>query len=126
MRLLITTDTVGGVWTFSKELVRGLMERGHSAALVSLGRMPSHAQKNDCALLARQWPDRFWYVPSPAPLEWMEDNMRALTEVAPLLASVADEFGAELLHCSQFCFGALDIPIPRIITAHSDVMSWAE
>ena len=31
----------------------------------------------------------------------------------------------DLLHSSQFCFGALDTSIPRLLTAHSDVLSWA-
>jgi glycogen synthase len=125
MRLLITTDTVGGVWTFTKELVQGLVECGHSMALVSFGRMPSQSQQNDCALIAKRWPDRFWYIPSSTPLEWMEDNVNAFSGAAPLLAEIAAKFGAQLLHSNQFCFGALDFPIPRIVTAHSDVLSWA-
>jgi glycosyltransferase involved in cell wall biosynthesis len=38
---------------------------------------------------------------------------------------MALEFGAEVLHSNQFCFGALPVNIPRIVTAHSDVLSWA-
>jgi glycosyltransferase involved in cell wall biosynthesis len=125
MRLLITTDTVGGVWTFTKELARGLLYHGHAVALVSFGRMPSPAQQNVCDLYLEQWPDRFLYVPSDAPLEWMTNNNQAFPEAALLLAKVAREFGAQLLHSNQFCFGALEYPIPRIVTAHSDVLSWA-
>jgi glycosyltransferase involved in cell wall biosynthesis len=125
MRLLITTDTVGGVWTFTKELVRGLLNHGNAVALVSFGRMPSPTQQNVCDLYSEQWPDRFLYVPSDAPLEWMANNNQAFTEPALLLAELAREFGAELLHSNQFCFGALDDSIPRIVTAHSDVLSWA-
>jgi len=43
-----------------------------------------------------------------------------------LLIRIAKEFGAELIHSNQFCFGALPIDIPKLITAHSDVLSWAE
>ena len=46
MRILMTTDTVGGVWSFTKELSRGLLENGCEVALVSLGRMPTHAMSS--------------------------------------------------------------------------------
>jgi len=32
----------------------------------------------------------------------------------------------ELLLSSQYCFGATECDIPRIVVAHSDVLSWAE
>jgi glycosyltransferase involved in cell wall biosynthesis len=56
----------------------------------------------------------------------MQENQRAWPDAAPLLMRIASEFGAEILHSNQFCFGALPIEIPRVITAHSDVLSWAE
>ena len=44
MRMLITTDTVGGVWTLRKSLHWELLNDGCAVALVSLGRLPSSAQ----------------------------------------------------------------------------------
>ena len=46
MRLLMTTDTVGGVWTFTKELTGGMLARGCEVTLVSLGKLPSPGQKH--------------------------------------------------------------------------------
>ena len=31
-----------------------------------------------------------------------------------------------MLHTNQFCYGQSAVPIPRIVVAHSDVLSWAE
>ena len=45
MRILMTTDTVGGVWTFTAELARQLLSRGHAVALASFGREPSEEQQ---------------------------------------------------------------------------------
>jgi glycosyltransferase involved in cell wall biosynthesis len=42
-----------------------------------------------------------------------------------VLKEVAREFRAELLHSNQFCYGAAKLRIPIIVTAHSDVLSWA-
>ena len=41
MHVLITADTVGGVWTYTRELACGLLHRGHRVTLVSFGRIPS-------------------------------------------------------------------------------------
>ena len=36
MRLLMTSDTVGGVWRFTQELTSGLLEAGDAVALGEL------------------------------------------------------------------------------------------
>ncbi|HLJ77768.1 MAG TPA: glycosyltransferase family 4 protein [Acidobacteriaceae bacterium] len=125
MRVLITTDTVGGVWTFTQELAGQLLSRGWFIHLVSLGREPSPSQQGWFEDTASQYTGRFSWAALDVPLEWMEDNERAWPEAAPALIRMAHESGADLLHSNQFCFGALPINIPRIVTAHSDVLSWA-
>lgn len=125
MRVLLTTDTIGGVWTFTAELTTELLNRGHSVALVSFGRAPSHYQASWAAATLNRFGISFHYVPSTAPLEWMQSNRSAYTAAAPLLLRIADAFLPDLLHTSQFCFGSLPLAMPKVITAHSDVLSWA-
>ena len=125
MRLLLTTDTVGGVWTFTQELATGLLERGCTVRLVSFGRAPSPAQQGQCDNLARRFSRRFSYLASDIPLEWMDENGRVQEQGSQLLQREVALFAPDLLHCNQFCFGALRSPVPRIVTAHSDVLSWA-
>ena len=124
MRVLLTTDTIGGVWTFTKELTAELLRMGHSVALVSFGRTPSQEQSAWCAAVGERWSSDFRYEAFTVPLEWMNPNEDAYVGGEPLLRRVADEFCPDLLHSSQFCFGSLPVPIPRLITAHSDVLSW--
>jgi glycogen(starch) synthase len=126
MRVLITTDVVGGVWQFTHELAAGLLSEGSSVALVSFGGEPSEEQCGECARLSSQYRDTFVYENSCAPLEWMQENEGAYHEPAPMLIRMIKEFDAEILHSNQFCFGALPVDIPKVITAHSDVLSWAE
>lgn len=126
MRVLMTTDTIGGVWTFTKELSSELLAQGCEVALVSLGRLPSISQQAWVETQRSRWGSRFRFDASDAPLEWMQENGRAFSGPEPLLRRVADEFGPDLLLSSQFCFGALDCPVPRIVVAHSDVLSWAD
>lgn len=126
MRILMTTDTVGGVWTFTKQLCSELLMRGNHVALVSVGRSPSQAQAKSMNALAARWGEQFSFTPSAAPLKWMDNNDRAYDEVAPLLLQTAEVFSADLLLSSQYCFGALPFHGPRILVAHSDVLSWAK
>ncbi|HEY4011349.1 MAG TPA: glycosyltransferase family 4 protein [Acidobacteriaceae bacterium] len=126
MRILLTTDTIGGVWTFTKELSAELLKRGHAVALVSFGRHPSHEQQAWCAAQSLTYGASFQFTASAAPLEWMEKNEFVFTQGAGILSHVAAHFRPDLLHSNQFCFGALSLNIPKLITAHSDVLSWAE
>lgn len=125
MRILLTTDTVGGVWTFSREVTRGLLSCGQSVALVSFGRPPSQPQLSWVAQTKMTYGGAFRYVSSEVPLEWMEANKAAYSGGKDLLCRLAEEFNADLVHANQFCFGALPLGIPKLVTAHSDVKSWA-
>lgn len=125
MRVLITTDTVGGVWRFTQELASGLLETGDSVALVSFGQAPSPSQSAECAELALQWGSAFCYADSDTALEWMQHNEDCFEAGAQIIARVAQKFQPDILHSNQFCYGAVELGIPKIVTAHSDVLSWA-
>jgi glycosyltransferase involved in cell wall biosynthesis len=56
----------------------------------------------------------------------MNDNECAYERGESVLLDTANRFGPDLLHSSQYCFGRLPLVIPRVITAHSDVLSWAD
>ena len=118
MHVLITADTVGGVWTYTCELARGLIERGHRVTLVSFGRMPSTQQAS--------WIERtnITYHPAVFPLEWMHDAEAGIIESARHMARLVDQSRPDILHLSQFCYGALEVGIPKVVVAHSDVRSW--
>lgn len=126
MRVLLTTDTVGGVWTFTRELAEGLLQKGNSVALASFGRAPSPEQSGWANALESLHHENFLFSASDIPLEWMTENVRASSEGNAALARIIDQFAPDLLHSSQFCFGALPCQLPRLITAHSDVLSWAD
>lgn len=125
MRILLTTDTVGGVWTFTAELAEQLLLRGDAIALVSFGREASEAQRRWASGIKRNYGGRFVYRESDAPLEWMQNNRAAFAEGTAAIMKMVSDFRPELLHASQFCWGMLPLDIPKLITAHSDVMSWA-
>jgi len=69
MKILMTTDTVGGVWTYALELARSLREHGGvQIALATMGAPGSQQQARQAARL-----DNVTLHPSTYKLEWMHD-----------------------------------------------------
>jgi len=119
MHVLITSDTVGGVWTYTQELVTGLIRAGHRATLVSFGKLPAPHQT--------AWMNPLPgldYRPTEYRLEWMEVVERDIDESREYLELLVREVQPDVLHLSQYCYGDLPVDIPKIVVAHSDVVSW--
>ena len=125
MRLLLTTDTVGGVWSYTRELVCGLLAgQENSVSLFSLGGLPSPEQAAWLDRMRDTHGERFRSTATDLPLEWQHENSEAYSAAEPLLLQEVDVFQPDILQTSQFCFGALPVSIPKIVVAHSDVLSW--
>jgi glycogen synthase len=119
MHILVTADTLGGVWTYTRELVTGLVRRGARVTLVSFGDIPTIAQTRWMEDL-----ENFDYRPTAFKLEWMLDSEPDMVASAQYLEAVVEETRPDLLHLSQFYYGALECGVPRVVVAHSDVVSW--
>jgi glycogen synthase len=126
MRLLITTDPVGGVWTYTRELIEGLLAAAPdlSISLVSFGRALAPEQQLWADRTAAWHPQRFRLTASDAPLEWMQSNSGCYKQTEAVLVREIASFGPDLLHFNQFCPAALSTSLPKLVVAHSDVLSW--
>lgn len=117
MRVLITTDAVGGVWTYTSTLVRALVERGDSCMVAIVGEPTAGQLASLPAGVDRE--------AAPHPLEWLpgvgEEDIRRATG---WLEGLARRWGAELVHLNQFAYAAGDFGAPTVVVAHSDVLSW--
>ena len=119
MHILVTADTIGGVWTYTRELVTGLVRRGERVTLVSFGDIPTAAQT--------RWMDglnTLDYRPTAFKLEWMLDSEADMLASSQYLEALIHESKPDLLHFSQYYYGALGCDVPRVVVAHSDVVSW--
>ena len=119
MHVLITSDTVGGVWTYTQELVTGLVHAGHGVALVSFGKLPLPHQTAWMKTLSG-----LDYRPTEYRLEWMEVADRDIEESKRYLELLIAEVKPDVLHFSQYCYGDLATSIPKVVVAHSDIVSW--
>lgn len=119
MHILVTADTLGGVWTYTRELVTGLVRRGEQVTLVSFGDIPTSEQTRWIEELPN-----LDYRPTAFKLEWMLDSEADMLASSQYLEALVQETKPDILHFSQFYYGALKCDVPRVVVAHSDVVSW--
>jgi glycogen synthase len=119
MRVVVTTDTLGGVWTYTRELVTELIRRGVQVTLVSFGNIPEARQ---CTWM--EGLKDLDFRPTAFMLEWMQDSAEDLEASADYLLGIIHEVQPDLIHLNQFYYGALKCDVPKLVVAHSDVVSW--
>jgi glycogen synthase len=119
MHVLMTADTVGGVWTYTQELVSGLVRQGTRVTLVSLGKIPAATDMAWTAALPN-----LDYRATNYRLEWMQDSQRDVEESQRYLGKVIREVRPDVLHLNQYCYAGVCPGVPRMVAAHSDVVSW--
>ncbi len=119
-KVLMTADTVSGVWTYAVELARGLAEHGVEVALATMG-----DPLND---LHREKVDRIPHLKvfeSAFQLEWMEDDpWRDVEKAGDWLLGLEDRIGPDLIHLNGYAHGSLPWNAPRVIVGHSCMLSW--
>lgn len=121
MHVLVTADTMSSSWTYTRELVTGLVTRGAQVTLVSFGEIPMPEQTAWMDLL-----HGLEYRPTAFRLEWMDGAPQDLPESSEFLADLAREVRPDVLHLHQFCHGDLSVDVPRVVMAQGDLISWAE
>lgn len=114
-RIMLTTDTVGGVWRYSLELAAALPAR---TLLVSLGPPPNAAQRDEAA-------DVCELQITDLPLDWLADSPVQLADAAHVLSELAAEWGADSVHLHTPALvpgGSWRMPV--VAVAHSCVGTW--
>src|SRR5579871_574109 len=121
VHVLVTGDTLSGSWTYTRELVTGLVTRGVRVTLVSFGEVPLPSQTS--------WMDHLHgldYRPTAFRMEWMLEADEDLTESSAFLMALVRELRPDILHLNQFRHGNLPIDVPRVVMAYSDLLTWRE
>jgi glycogen synthase len=119
LHVLVTADTITSIWTYTRELVTGLITGGHHVTLVTFGEIPFPQQTS--------WMDNLHgldYRPTAFRLEWMQEGEGDLEDSCRYLESVIDEVQPDILHLNQYCYGSLGTRVPRVVVAHGDLVSW--
>ena len=119
-RILMTTDTVGGVWSYSIDLAQYLCAGGATVLLASMGRRANGSQLKEAEAV-----DGLELVDSEFPLEWTpEVTHAALAEASRWLMELSRRFRPDIVHLNDYVHGSVGWDVPAIIVAHSCVFSW--
>jgi glycogen synthase len=118
-RVLMTADTVGGVWTHAVELAAALGARGVQVELASMGALPSAAQRAQVDALPR-----VTLHASACRLEWMDDAWDDVARAGDWLLGLEQRLAPDVVHLNQFAFGRLPFGAPTLVVGHSCVLSW--
>jgi glycosyltransferase involved in cell wall biosynthesis len=97
MRILMTADTVGGVWTYVQDL-RGALDADVEVATMGPG--------------------------TPYRLEWEDDPWEDVDRAGAWLLELEEELRPDLIHLNGYAHGCLPWRAPVVVAAHSDVVSW--
>lgn len=120
-RVLMTTDTVGGVWAHSLELARGLAQLGVQTDLAVFGGYPSPAARRE----AREIPGLLLHE-SEFRLPWMKDPWVEVARGGAWLLELCERIHPDVVHLSEPVFAALPWRVPTVVVGHSCMLSWWE
>ena len=119
MRILMTTDDVGGVWTYALDLTRALSARGVEVHLAVLGEEPDGGRRAQLASAGAQ----AFHVRRTS-LEWMDDPWDEVDATGRWLEALARAVRPDLVHVNSYADAARDFGAPVLCVAHSCVLSW--
>lgn len=117
--ILMTADTVGGVWTYVLELTRALEPHGVEVQLALMGPPLTTAQRAD----ADEIPNLSLFK-SDYKLEWMPDCWPDVQRAGDWLLHLANRLQPDVIHLNGYAHASLPWDSPTLVVGHSCVFSW--
>jgi glycosyltransferase involved in cell wall biosynthesis len=117
LRLLLTTDAVGGVWAYSVELARALRPFGIDTIIAVMGPSPDAKQREEVADVP--------LIDTGLPLEWLDTNADEIRKAGTEIARLADCEKADIIQTSSAALLAdVEVSHPCVAMQHSCVATW--
>lgn len=117
--ILMTADTVGGVWPYAMDLCAELGTRGVHVSLATMGDRVKPHQRNEAALIPN-----LELFESTFRLEWMDGAWGDVDAAGKWLLELQRRTNADIVHLNGYVHGALPWTVPSVVVAHSCVLSW--
>jgi glycogen(starch) synthase len=118
-RILMTADTVGGVWTYAVELAAALAPHGVEVVLATMGGGAAESQKAEAAALPG-----VRLIDSAFKLEWMDNPWGDVRAAGEWLLALEQQFRPDVVHLNGYVHAQLPWTAPRLVVGHSCVLSW--
>lgn len=120
LKILLTTDAVGGIWTYSLDLAQALAEAEDVMVyLAVLGPSPSAEQLDAAAATPG-----LQLIDTGLPLDWLADEPEQLREASQRLNHLAAGAGVDLVQLHTPALAAAPFDVPVVSLVHSCVGSW--
>ncbi len=119
-RVLMTTDTIGGVWTYAITLCRGLAAHGVQVVLATMGGPVQPHQREQISALGA----RVILCESRYKLEWMDDPWDDVGAAGSWLLALEHRYQPDIVHLNGYAHASLAWKAPVLVVAHSCVYSW--
>jgi glycogen(starch) synthase len=119
MKVLMTADAVGGVWTYALELCRALADHDVDVVLAVMGPAPTPSQRNDASALGNVALHVRTYA-----LEWMPQPWDDVRRAGEWLLNLERAESPDVIHLNGYVHAALPWEAPRLVVGHSCVLSW--
>jgi glycosyltransferase involved in cell wall biosynthesis len=120
LRILLTTDAVGGVWTYSLDLAAALARESDAMlSLAVVGPAPSNEQLTRAAAIPG-----LQLIETGLPLDWTADSADQIRAAAKALARIAEQADADIIQLHTPALACADFPAPVISVVHSCVATW--
>jgi glycogen(starch) synthase len=121
MKILMTADTVGGVWTYALELARSLSPHDVNVVLATMGAPVTTQQRAEAATVPG-----LEIHESEFKLEWMNDPWDDVRLAGEWLLKLEQDIRPDVVHLNGFAHGSLPWHAPVLMVGHSCVLSWWE
>ncbi|WP_260599954.1 glycosyltransferase family 4 protein [Sphingomonas endolithica] len=120
LRLLLTTDAVGGVWQYSLELAAALASHNVETVLAVLGPPPSADQR-----LALTELSNVTLIETGLPLDWLCDGPDPVRAAGGTIADLAAREGIDLVQLNMPTLAAdARFTMPVVAVTHGCVATW--
>lgn len=121
-RILLTSDAIGGVWSFTSDLAAALVARGWRPTIAIVGPAPSATQRRSFLDATHGEADLVETGTTP---EWLASSPGEALRTGRALAEIAADVQPALLHLNASADAVgWNPPCPVIITHHSCVGTW--
>ena len=119
LRVLMTADCVGGVFTYALALARELGRLGAEVHLATMGEPMRPAQREESSAVPSLVVHESRYA-----LEWMESPWAEVDAAGRWLVGLAHDLGVDVVHLNGYAQGDAGFPAPVVVAGHSCVASW--
>ena len=119
MKVLMTTDTVGGVWQYALTLSQALGDLQVKVVLATMGAPLTLAQRREADAL-----DNLLLEESTFKLIWQQDPWDDIQRAGDWLLDLAARHEPALVHLNDYAHGDLPWQVPVLMVGHSCVTSW--